>query len=312
MGRNASTASGTPAHACPRALAAVLICLSWLHAQPLRAGAVQALDTYFVHTATVGNIDGPATFLNHPTLSGQPDAIVLATQRRSLDGGTGVLNPTEIGVFYDPADGGRWAVYNEDGSAMPPGAAFNVFLPAGDNAQVHVATDPNSMLNWTNLEDPAANDNPAAKVFAIHNRSPGGIDTAPHDHVIGLWFSSQERWAVFNQDIVDMVAGTAFNAFVALTDPDVFTHTATADDSEAEITWIDHPTINGDARAWILAAQNWSAASVYNNHPIGVSYSPQRRRWAVFNQDDAAIPLSASFNLLVFGSGLFADGFEDP
>jgi hypothetical protein len=36
---------------------------------------------------------------------------------------------------------------------------------------------------------------------------------------------------------------------------------------------------------------------VYNNHPIGVYYFSGH--WTIFNQDLAAIPLNAAFNVMI-------------
>jgi hypothetical protein len=37
----------------------------------------------------------------------------------------------------------------------------------------------------------------------------------------------------------------------------------------------------------------------YNNHPIGVWYDRDRSKWAIFNQDRAAMPVGADFNVAV-------------
>ncbi|MFN2270029.1 MAG: hypothetical protein ACK2US_04275, partial [Anaerolineae bacterium] len=61
-----------------------------------------------------------------------PSALVFATQNWNPGGGLGgTYNAHPVGMWYSVA-AGRWAVFNEDGAAMPAGAAFNVLVePAG-------------------------------------------------------------------------------------------------------------------------------------------------------------------------------------
>ena len=61
--------------------------------------------------------------LQNPLLDGNPGAVTLVTQRWSS--GTAVYNAHPIGVRYDDAVD-RWAVFNEDGSAVPANAEFFV------------------------------------------------------------------------------------------------------------------------------------------------------------------------------------------
>ena len=85
--------------------------------------------------------------------------------------------------------------------------------------------------------------------------------------------------------------GTATPAFI---------HRATAGNIIGNYTTINHPHCNGDPNAILIVTQNWNPGGVggtYNNHPVGVFYTGAA--WAVFNQDLAAIPPSAAFNVLV-------------
>ena len=85
----------------------------------------------------------------------------------------------------------------------------------------------------------------------------------------------------------------------------VFIHQATAGNitcGSSHCTEIDHPLTNGDPNAILIVTQNWNPGGVgdtYNAHPIGVYYSAGTARWMVFNQDWAAMPVNAAFNVLV-------------
>jgi len=79
----------------------------------------------------------------------------------------------------------------------------------------------------------------------------------------------------------------------------VFIHRATTNIS-GNVTTIDHPLCNGDPNAMLIVTPNWNpggSGGVYNNHPIGVYYFSSR--WAIFNQDLAAIPTNSAFNVMV-------------
>jgi hypothetical protein len=65
-------------------------------------------------------------------------------------------------------------------------------------------------------------------------------------------------------------------------------------------TRIDHPLTNGDPNAILIVTPNWNpggVGGVANNHSIGVFYKDGR--WAIFNQDSAAMPDKAAFNVLI-------------
>jgi hypothetical protein len=63
-------------------------------------------------------------------------------------------------------------------------------------------------------------------------------------------------------------------------------------------TLINNPLCNGDPNAILIVTPNWVAGGgVYNNHVVGVSYIPPQ--WVIFNEDFAAMPTNAAFNVLV-------------
>jgi hypothetical protein len=65
----------------------------------------------------------------------------------------------------------------------------------------------------------------------------------------------------------------------------------------------DNPFTNGNPSARLLVTQNWNpnaGTGRSNPHNIGVSYDGTR--WRIFNQDGAAMPLGASFNVRIDGN----------
>ncbi len=81
-----------------------------------------------------------------------------------------------------------------------------------------------------------------------------------------------------------------------------FTHRATDKNSRGDYTYISDPSINGDPDAIVLVSptpdqENLGTASY--EHNIGVWYEGGARKWAIFNQDRAAVPAGATFEVVV-------------
>ena len=81
-----------------------------------------------------------------------------------------------------------------------------------------------------------------------------------------------------------------------------FVHRATDENSRGDYTYISDPSINGDPNAIILVSptpdqENLGTASY--EHNIGVWYEGGARKWAIFNQDRAAVPAGAAFRVEV-------------
>ena len=81
-----------------------------------------------------------------------------------------------------------------------------------------------------------------------------------------------------------------------------FIHRATPDNISGNSTFLDNPRTNDDPNVIPYVTQNWNpggGAGTYNDHPIGVWYDSETRRWAIFNQDQETMPDGAAFNVVV-------------
>ena len=81
-----------------------------------------------------------------------------------------------------------------------------------------------------------------------------------------------------------------------------FTHRATDENSRGDYTYISDPSMNGDPDAIVLVSptsdqENLGTASY--NHNIGVWYEGGAEKWAIFNQNRAAVPAGATFEVVV-------------
>ncbi len=257
----------------------------------------------FVHTATAGNSTGDYTMIDNALTNNNPNAIVFVTPNWNPGNVGGTYDNHNIGVWYT---GSKWAIFNQDLTAIPVNAAFNVLVlvPASD-IFVHTATAGNSAGDYTNIDNALTNSHPNAIVFTTPNWNPGGVGGVYNDHNIGVWYNNAaSQWSIFNQDITVPLANAAFNVFVPNPDTSVFVHKATAANTSGHITTIDYPLTNGHPDAILLVTPNWNPGSVggvYDDHPIGVYYSGGK--WKIFNQDLATIPVGASFNVTVLTAG---------
>jgi len=164
----------------------------------------------FVHKATT--VISHSTIIDYPLTNGKPNAIILVTPNLNPGGVGGTYDDHPIGVFYD---GSKWRIYNEDGSAMSVGAAFNVFVPtAGPGVDVFVQTA-TSTFNATYIYNPLTNGNPNALILVTPNYNPGGIGGMDANFPIGVKYDNiQNKWAIFNQTGAAMPVNASFNVYV--------------------------------------------------------------------------------------------------
>lgn len=81
-----------------------------------------------------------------------------------------------------------------------------------------------------------------------------------------------------------------------------FIHTASENNSRGDYTYLTHAAIDGDPNAIVMAKlqKPRSAGSYSYDHNIGVWYDfVDREKWAVFNQDRAAVPAEAAFEIYI-------------
>ena len=172
-----------------------------------------ASSASFVHRAKDENSRGDYTYISDPSLDGHPNAIVLASS--AADREDAAPYGHNIGVWYEPA-ANRWAIFNQDQTSIPSGAAFEVVVPQSSAAFVHVATPDNTVGNATYLNDPLTDGKPDAAVEATQNWNPGGGEGVYNDHPASVFYDGDvEQWAVYNRDGATMPEGAAFNVAVA-------------------------------------------------------------------------------------------------
>jgi hypothetical protein len=172
-------------------------------------------EAAFVHAAADANSRGDYTYLAHPRIDGDPEAVVLAVPSPSRGGQAGAAYGHNIGVWYEPAKE-RWAIFNQDLTAVPAGSAFEVVVPPADRGFVHRAALPNTVGNATYLDNPLINGEPGAEVSVTQNWNPGGGNGVYNDHPVGVLYDEDvDKWFVYNEDDSRMPEGAAFNVAVS-------------------------------------------------------------------------------------------------
>ncbi len=263
----------------------------------------------YLHVSTMDNTTTNVTYLNHPLLNGDPNAILFVTQNTNAGGSfSGTINEHEIGVWYDGL-AGRWSIFNQDGADLPVGSDYNVLIPdTATGVFVHTATVANTTDNWTYFDHPLTNDNPDALVFITQNWNPGGVGGTYNDHPVGVFYApALNKWAIFNQDGANVPEDASFNVLIADADADAeaFVHYATSDNIVSTSTLVDYEPTNGDTHALLFVTQNWNpggTGGVYNPYSITSSYNPLYDRWAIGNLEPGMtvdMTEGAAFNVLV-------------
>ena len=136
--------------------------------------------------------------------------LVTATWNTNLACGS-VNDPHTLGVYYT---GKYWAIFHEDGSAMPVGAAFDVLVVSSRDATTltqQVTT--NSYISYIN--NVSTNNLPNNLLFVTPNWTTNGhCGCVSSNHPSSVFYASNNEWSIFNQDNAPMPIGAAFNVFV--------------------------------------------------------------------------------------------------
>jgi len=259
-----------------------------------------SLGVQFVHVATAANSVWDTTLIDNPLTNGNPNAIILVTPNWNPGNVVGTPDDRPIGVFYNGTRA-QWGIYNEDGAAMPPGAAFNVIIPTA-GAFVHTATAGNKNGSHTFIYNALTNFNPNVILLVTPNRNPGGGSSGTNANFpIGVDYNnSGNDWAIFSQDGSLMPLNASFNVFALTAGAGVFVQTATSVNMGGGATIIDNPLTNGHPNAIVFVTPNLTPNGVLgtlDNHPIAAFYDGSQ--WAIINQGITDVPVGASFNVLV-------------
>ncbi len=167
---------------------------------------------------------------------------------------------------------------------------------------LHVANGGNIIGHATEIQHALLNGNPNAILLITQVWNPPGLAGTYNNHAIGVWYHPiAQRWRIYNEDIAAMPTGASFNVRIVNTDPDAFHWIANPGNTIGNRTIISDPAYDGDASLIMLATHNYNppgGGAVYNDHAMGIYFNGVGQ-WSIFNQDLAAMPNNAGFNVLM-------------
>jgi hypothetical protein len=163
----------------------------------------------FVQKATTANSTGDWTTIDNPATNNNPNALLLVTSIWNPGGTGGIYDNHNIGVWYY---NGKWAVFNEDATAIPTGAAFNVLVlnsSTGGQSFVATSTASNSAANYTVFSNRLTDSVPNAFVFVTPNWNISGTDVYDNSP-LGVWYTGSQ-WSIYNQNSSTFPVNATFN-----------------------------------------------------------------------------------------------------
>jgi hypothetical protein len=247
----------------------------------------------FVQTATAANTAGDSTMLDDPLLNNNPNAVISVTANWNPYGGasTGFDNH-QVGVWYDSWEG-RWGIFNEDGTSMPVGAAFNVDGTSPFSPFVQTATPANTSGYISYLNAAGLNDNPSASLWVTQNWDPGGQGGVYNPHAVGVWYNPWiGQWSVYNEDRSSIPMGASFNIFYESRQANSTIVVATASNTFGDSVCITN---------WSIATYpefSFFITHVYNGYFTDVAavwYNVRLNVWCIFDGSFNSMPLGTTF-----------------
>ncbi|MEI7928946.1 MAG: hypothetical protein WCH40_10390 [Verrucomicrobiales bacterium] len=233
--------------------------------------------------------------LDHLLLNGKPKLNPIITQVY-----LGTYNAHFVGLRYDTAIG-KWQAYNEDGTIVPSGSAFNILVP-GTSSRVF-ATPANSFYDFTVTQTQAHN--PDALLHCSHLYNP--VPSAPGDPLnngVGLYrhgtypgdWKINNKWSVYNEDesrpkaVGFSVADVTKEKVNGVSNSFIFTVARTS-----YLQTITNSLTDGQPNARLVVTHLYGQL---HNHPVGVLYS--LGQWSILNEDLAPMVVGDKFIVSVY------------
>ncbi|MEO0896933.1 MAG: C1 family peptidase [Bacteroidota bacterium] len=248
-------------------------------------------QTAFTHRSSTSNTKGHVTTINNPNTNGQPNKLLFITKQFN-----GKYQGNQAGVWYS---NGKWTIYNENRQTLTP-TTFNVLaVNPSATAFQHKSTEGKYI---TTLNHPRLNGYPNAVLLVTQNWKGQYNPKA-----IGVWYnSSSNKWTIYNQDKKALPKGTTFNVLILQkgSNASVANGTAsifTADAGTKQNSYGKHlsRTPFTGPNTILFITQNYSANGPYNTHVPAVWRDGNR--WTIYNDNKAALPEDAHFNVLRIG-----------
>ena len=252
-------------------------------------------DVIFTHTATAANSAFNYTYLDHPDLNNNPDAIIVENHNWTPNE---VYNDNVTGVWYDAAEG-RWAIYNEDYNMnMVPDSSYNVFISKDGDAMTFSTSD----ATWIHtLDHPDLNNNPDAAILLSNYFNPNEVYNTTNASII--YDASIQKWRLYNESGTGIPVNSSFFIIVGSDNATVVSHetsaTNIASDGVPQSSSIDHPILNNDTDAKFVFTRVKLGAT-FLNKTLGLYYDyATDNKWNIYTEDVSDLPLGINFNIYI-------------
>jgi hypothetical protein len=179
---------------------------------------------------------------------------------------------------------------------------------------IWTATSSNTISGFvTEINNAATNGNPNAILFVTPVYDSGGVCgcVTMTDPIAVYYLGGDQKWGIMDSIIStgNIPAGSEFNVLVVQKpSSSVFTATATSSNISANGFTLSKKSTVGKPGALLQVTQNYTPGGhqvpSVNGHTPGVVYGlgAGGNEWDIQNLDNAAMPIGASYNLMV-GSG---------
>jgi hypothetical protein len=172
--------------------------------------AVNGYGQEFTLTTTARNTVSSKATIEVPALSGNPDAVIIATPL----GDSETRNPHTIGAWYYS---GKWNIFNTDHANLAEGLTYKVqyFLRRDANHFVHVMTKANITGSGSVIDSPALNGNPNAQFTIFQNHAPDDRTGSLNKHAAAAEYDAAGgKWFIKNVNGERLFPDTAYNIVV--------------------------------------------------------------------------------------------------
>lgn len=271
-------------------------------------GALEYGDFSFTHTVPVAA--GNNTVLSHAAIDGDPAAFPQLTPNWNPGATGGTYANHAFSALYS---GSRWYLRREDLALLVAGSDFNGFAAAaGDGRYRHAVTAASVIGTETILNHAGLNGQPDRILLAT--RDPlGSSSVVDFTSPIAVRYLPS-AWGVLRLSGGAMPASGGFHIYYQEPSFNAFRHTASTANVFGNTSIIDHALLDAHPCARFHITQ--SGDGVINSHHVGVFFNIVTRRWGIFNQDFAAMPVGAQFFVVIDPASvdcpidIFRNGFE--
>jgi hypothetical protein len=185
-------------------LKTILLCLSVTSA--ISSNAQQE----YTLTTSPANISSAKALIDLPGLSGNANAIVIATPVGNT------TNPHPIGAWYYT---GKWNIFNCDFAPMATGLTYKVqyFLNPGANQFLHLVTQGNLGAEGSYIDNPVLNNKPNVQFIIFPNHSPEvrAGSWLNQNQAKAAYNASSGKWYITNINGQPLQKGCAYNIVVS-------------------------------------------------------------------------------------------------